>query len=198
MITLIATQRQYHILKSFSKMWRKWSQGRRTQFSLAIISVCLPLSFVRDSTNKFTLTLFGTRTLLEQHLKPILELLSLLSFPLFVSLNCRKIMLPHSRIRFATIHEHHGHRLCSRQSDPYLVPGNDKEPRRVPYYIALLCFVQPVLQRQQQWHWPRQVPLWSPKTEHSRSIRQHTSILHPNLFRMAYEVLKHHGFDRPP
>ncbi len=59
-----------------------------------------------------------------------------------------KVTIPHSRIRFVTIHEHYGDHRRARRSDPYLVPGIAEEPRRAPNYVALFCYVYPVRQRQ--------------------------------------------------
>ncbi len=81
------------------------------------------------------------------------------------------------------------------RSDPYWVSGNAEEPRLISYYVALLCYVQPVLYDGTNYD------------DHDKYLsdlrRQSTvaiffnkaSVLYPNLSHMAYEALKNHRFE---
>ncbi len=119
----------------------------------------------------------------------------ILLFSFFAFLSNVMVILPHSRIRFATIHELHWHTRWSKWSEPYLVSGKSEEPRQPSYYVAFLCPARPVLQRQHN------------KLDHDKYLsdlrRRSTidtffhniSIRYPILILLTYEASKQHRFD---
>ncbi len=156
---------------------------------------------VIDGINKVTSSTFGARTLLRTSslLSTISTTSSFLSYhafhPFFTT---SKVALPHSRIRFVTTLAYY--RSPKGQGDLirtcYQEMPKSLEEYRVILRVSVMfnqfcnensndighCKYLADLRRQSK------IDLFFNKA----------STIHPNLFRMTYETLKHHGFDRPP